>query len=112
MRLPEDAGLPRKVGQVNRSAVLHAIGANTWIWTSPLSDARLAELAPRIAEWGFSIIELPIENLGDWYPARTRELLGRLGLGTTTCLVMPPGRDLVTDDRHVVTQTQAYLKGC
>ena len=26
--------------------MLHPIGANTWIWTSPLTDERLAQLAP------------------------------------------------------------------
>src|SRR5712692_1454783 len=62
----------------------HPIGANTWIWTSPLTDERLAELAPRIRAWGFSTIELPIENLGDWAPVRTAELLSRLGLAART----------------------------
>src|SRR5260370_13327168 len=90
----------------------HPLGANTWIWTSPLTDERLAELAPRIRAWGFSTIELPIENLGDWDPIRTKDLLQQLGLGATTCLVMPPGRDLVTDNRPVVIGTQIYLKGC
>jgi D-psicose/D-tagatose/L-ribulose 3-epimerase len=88
------------------------IGANTWIWTSPLTDERLAELAPRIRAWGFSAIELPIENWADWDPVRTRDLLQQLGLSATTCLVMPPGRDLVTDNRVVVIGTQEYLKGC
>src|SRR6267378_3903236 len=69
----------------------HPIGANTWIWTSPLTDERLAELAP---------------------PIRTKDLLHQLGLSATTCLVMPPGRDLVTDNRMVVIGTQEYLKGC
>ena len=90
----------------------HPIGANAWIWTSPLTDERLAELAPRIRAWGFSTIELPIENLGDWDPIRTKDLLQQLGLSATTCLVMPPGRDLVTDNRMVVVGTQEYLKGC
>ncbi len=92
--------------------MIHLIGANTWIWTSPLTDDRLAELAPRIRAWGFSIIELPIENLADWDAVRTRDLLQELGLAATTCLVMPPGRDLVTEDARVVAETQAYLKGC
>jgi D-psicose/D-tagatose/L-ribulose 3-epimerase len=91
---------------------VHHIGANTWIWTSPLTDAWLAEFAPRIREWGFDVIELPIENLDDWDPQRTRELLERLDLEATTCLVMPPGRDLVTDDRAQVADTQSYLIGC
>ena len=90
----------------------HPLGANTWIWTSPLTDERLAKLAPRIRAWGFSTIELPIENLGDWDPIRTKDLLQQLGLSATTCLVMPPGRDLVTDNRMVVVGTQEYLKGC
>jgi D-psicose/D-tagatose/L-ribulose 3-epimerase len=91
---------------------VHQLGANTWIWTSPLTDTWLAEFAPRIRGWGFDVIELPIENLGDWDPRRTRELLQRLELEATTCLVMPPGRDLVADDRAQVADTQAYLIGC
>jgi len=91
---------------------VNKLGANTWIWTSPLTDAWLAEFAPRIREWGFDVIELPIENLDDWDPERTRELLQQVGLEATTCLVMPPGRDLVPDDRQQIADTQWYLRGC
>ena len=38
------------------------IGVNTWVWTSPLTDESLAELAPKIARMGFGAIELPLEN--------------------------------------------------
>lgn len=48
------------------------LGANTWIWLSPLDDAKLAELAPRIAAWGFDLVEMPIENIGDWDPELSR----------------------------------------
>lgn len=89
---------------------MNPVGANTWIWVSPLTDERLAQLAPRIRAWGFDVIELPIEQPGDWDPGRAAELLAELGLGTTTCAVMPPTRDLVTEDRAVVRETQAYLR--
>ena len=88
------------------------IGANTWIWVSPLTDERLAGLAPRLAAWGFDVAELPVEGLGDWDPSRTAELLGRLGLSATVCAVMPAGRELVAADAAVVADTQAYLRGC
>jgi D-psicose/D-tagatose/L-ribulose 3-epimerase len=91
---------------------VHKLGANTWIWTSPLTDAWLAEFAPRIRAWGFDVIELPIENLDDWQPERTRDVLQHLGLEATTCLVMPPERDLVSDNARQVADTQAYLIGC
>ncbi|PWR05019.1 sugar phosphate isomerase [Micromonospora acroterricola] len=91
---------------------MHPLGANTWIWVSPLTDARLAELAPRICGWGFDAIELPIESPGDWDPDRTADLLAGLGLTATVCAVMPPGRDLTTDDREVVERTADYLRYC
>ena len=38
------------------------LGANTWIWTSPLTDEGLAELAPKLRDWGFDLsgITVPI----------------------------------------------------
>jgi D-psicose/D-tagatose/L-ribulose 3-epimerase len=91
---------------------VNPLGANTWIWTSPLSDGRLAELAPRIAGWGFDVIELPIENLGDWDPDRARRVIADLGLGATTCAVMPSHRDLVADDPDIVATTSEYITAC
>ncbi|HEY8546068.1 MAG TPA: sugar phosphate isomerase/epimerase family protein [Acidimicrobiales bacterium] len=88
------------------------IGANTWIWVSPLTDRALAELAPRIAAWGFDVVELPVEDVGDWDPSRTADLLARLGLRATVCAVMPPGRELVAAPDDVVGATQAYLRRC
>lgn len=86
------------------------IGVNTWVWTSPLTDAGLRELLPRIAAWGFDIAELPVENPGDWDPHLAATLLRDLGLGASVCLVMPPGRELVAADASTVRTTQDYLR--
>ena len=88
------------------------IGANTWIWVSPATDDRVAELAPRVAGWGFDLLELPVEQPGDWDPERTAELLAEHGLGASVCAVMPPGRELVATDAGTVSETQAYLRAC
>ena len=88
------------------------IGVSTWIWYSPLNDARLSELAPRVRAWGFDAIELPLETLIDWDPVRAAVLLADLGLGATTCAVMSGERDLTTADSAVRSETQAYLRGC
>lgn len=86
------------------------IGVNTWVWTSPLTDARLAELAPRVRDWGFDVIELPVEQPGDWDPARASDLLASLGLGATVALVMGEGRELVSVAADTVAATQDYLR--
>jgi D-psicose/D-tagatose/L-ribulose 3-epimerase len=77
-----------------------------------LTDDDLARLAPRIAGWGFDVVEMPIESPGDWDPARTADLLAGLGLGATVCAVMPPGRELVATTPDVVATTQDYLRHC
>ena len=88
------------------------IGVSTWVWTSPLDDATLADLAQRVAGMGFDILELPIERIDDWDPGRAADVLGGLGLAATTCAVMSNGRDLTTTDRATTRATQDYLEAC
>jgi D-psicose/D-tagatose/L-ribulose 3-epimerase len=88
------------------------IGANTWIWTSPLTDEALSELAPKLRDWGFDLVELPVEQLGDWSPERAAEVLAEHGLGASVCVAMGPGRELCGADEQTVATTQAFLRGC
>ncbi|AKH85720.1 sugar phosphate isomerase [Streptomyces sp. CNQ-509] len=85
-------------------------GVNTWVWTSPLTDRRLAELAPRVREWGFDVIELPVENVGDWDPGRAAKLLDSLGLSATLVVAMGPGRELVAAGGETIAATQDLLR--
>jgi D-psicose/D-tagatose/L-ribulose 3-epimerase len=89
-----------------------AIGANVWIWESPITDEAIGALAPRIAGLGFDLVELPVEEPGAWDPKRTAELLGELGVGAGLCCVMPEGRDLAVEDTDVIRSTQEYLSHC
>ena len=91
---------------------MHAIGANTWIWVSPLTDAGLSELAPRIRDWGFDLIELPLEHPSDLDPGRAADLLAELDLGASVCVAMSEDRTLISEDRDVTEATQAYLRAC
>jgi D-psicose/D-tagatose/L-ribulose 3-epimerase len=93
-------------------SAVNPIGVTTWVWSSPLSDAGLDRLVPRIRDWGFDIIELPIEQPGDWTPAHAAVLVADAGLGTTTCAVMTPDRDLTTSHPDLTASTQAYLRAC
>ena len=86
------------------------LGVNTWVWTSPLTDDALAGIAPRVKEWGFDVIELPVEAPGDWDPARAARLLSDLGLAATVVLVMGEGRELVEAPEPVIRSTQDYLR--
>ncbi|MFD0415648.1 sugar phosphate isomerase/epimerase family protein [Streptomyces sp. NPDC127108] len=89
------------------------VGANPWIWHSPVTARALAEVLPRLAAWGFDGVELPLEQPGDWEPEATAKLLGSTGLAAAAVIaVMPPGRDLVRADPATVRATQDYLRRC
>ena len=89
---------------------MREIGVNTWVWTSPLTDAGVADLLRRIADMGFDAVELPLENAGDLTVPVVSDVLAETGL--TPCVVgaMAPGRDLV--DAPCVADTQDYLRAC
>jgi D-psicose/D-tagatose/L-ribulose 3-epimerase len=90
---------------------VNPVGANTWIWQSPLDDATLGPLVARVRDLGFNAIELPIEELGGFDPGLAAELIAAHGLAVSICAAFPPGRDLLAD-AEVVASTQAFLRGC
>lgn len=88
------------------------LGVNTWVWASPLTDGGLDEIARRAAAMGFGAIELPVENPGDWDPARAADLLAELGLEPFVVGAMGVGRDLVNAPDATIAATQQYLSQC
>ncbi|MFS0854277.1 sugar phosphate isomerase/epimerase family protein [Microbacterium sp. 179-I 3D4 NHS] len=87
------------------------LAVNTWVWTSPLTDETLEPLARKAAALGYQALELPLENVGDWDPARTRDVLAAQGLGAVVIGAMGPGRSLVARAGDVAA-TQGYLRSC
>ncbi len=91
---------------------MRAIGVNTWVWTSPLTDANAPDLLRHVAELGFDAVELPLENPGDLDPGATAALLQETGLTPYVVGAMGPGRDLVATSPEAVATTQGYLRAC
>lgn len=88
------------------------IGANLWIWDSPVTTDVIRRRAPQVAAMGFDAIELPLEAPGDWTASDVRPILEEAGLRPGVCAAMGPGRDLTTDDSFVVRSTRDYLRAC
>jgi D-psicose/D-tagatose/L-ribulose 3-epimerase len=85
-------------------------GINTWVWTAPLTTDKLRQLAPKVAEIGFDIIELPLENLGDLDHSTARQIIEDQGLGVSACAAMGPDRDLIHPDAAIRQSGMAYIK--
>ena len=91
---------------------MRAIGINTWVWTSPLTDANLPDLLRHVAALGFDAVELPLEEPGHLDPERTAKVVRDTGLTPYVVGAMAPGRDLVATDAATVAATQDYLHAC
>lgn len=86
------------------------LGVNTWVWVSPLTNEHLGELASRAREFGYGLLELPVEKPGDWGPGKAAEVLEAEGMGARIVGAMGPGRDLLDDSARA--ETQDYLRHC
>jgi D-psicose/D-tagatose/L-ribulose 3-epimerase len=86
------------------------LGISTWVWTSPATTEVLETLLPHIAELGYDVIELPIEEVGQFDVARAGELARDHGLGISVCAVIGPGRDLLLADE--ADRGIRYLRSC
>lgn len=88
------------------------LGINTWVWVSPLTTARLAELAPHIAALGYDWIELPLETIDDIDYERAATIIHDSGLDVSCCVAMGPDRDLIHPDRQIRENGMAYVRQC
>jgi D-psicose/D-tagatose/L-ribulose 3-epimerase len=86
-------------------------GASTWLWTSPFDSTQTA-LLKRIAELGFTAVELPIEDPALVDAAALAPLLADLGLKVHVCGAFGPGRDLTAPDAAARAGARAYINAC
>jgi D-psicose/D-tagatose/L-ribulose 3-epimerase len=90
--------------------VKHPLGLNTWVFVSPPTTEAVAAIAPRVKAMGFDVLELGVEQPGDWDPERTAGILAENGLGTALCAAMGSDKDLT--DPQYVAGTQDYIRYC
>jgi D-psicose/D-tagatose/L-ribulose 3-epimerase len=87
-------------------------GVSTWVWTAPLIDDDLKTLAPKIANAGFDIIELPLEIENGFDYLLAADLINEYGLSATTCVAMGQDRDLIHPDKSIRDNGKRYVRHC
>ena len=61
---------------------------------------------------GFDLVEVPIENPGDFDYARAGAIARDHGLAVTVCAAMSPDRDLIHPDESIRANGMAYVRHC
>jgi len=88
------------------------LGVNAWVWLAPLTTDGLAEVAAKVADMGFDLVETAIEVPGGYDYARTGEVMKDHGLGVSLVTVLAPDRNLVHPDEKVRENGRAYMRYC
>jgi D-psicose/D-tagatose/L-ribulose 3-epimerase len=85
------------------------IGANTFIWRSPLSTETDLDLPGKLATMGFDLIEVAVEDPGLINLESLKDALEETGLGVVTCGAFGPGRNLSSLEEVERAAAKEYL---
>jgi D-psicose/D-tagatose/L-ribulose 3-epimerase len=87
-------------------------GVNAWVWIAPITTEGLAQVVPHVAEMGFDLIEVPIEDPGAFDYARTAEAIRDHDLDVSVVAAMGPDRDLIHPEKEIQDSGVAYVRHC
>lgn len=87
-------------------------GANTFIWTSPFATATQQPLLTKVAQMGFDLIEVAVEDPALVDVAALRQATEAAGLGVIICGAFGPDRNLSSEDAAIRQNAETYLQWC
>jgi D-psicose/D-tagatose/L-ribulose 3-epimerase len=88
---------------------MNPLGANTWIWVSPLTDEHL-ELVGRVKELGLDVLELAVEDTEAVSAEQWRAAGDAAGVAFSVCGAFGPERDLSHEEARIRGLALDYLE--
>lgn len=88
---------------------MNPIGACTWIWTAPFTDAE-AGLAAHVAELGFDVLEVCVEDTSLVHAETLRAAGAAAGIAYSVCGAFGADRDLAAEDPAPRDNALAYIR--
>ncbi len=92
----------------SETQVTNPLGACTWLWTAPFSDAD-AGLAGRVARLGFDVLEVCVEDPDLVTAEALAAAAAEAGVALSVCGAFGPDRDLAHPDRRPQENALEYI---
>ena len=86
-------------------------GASTFIWVSPFGTDTL-DLIDKVADLGFDLIEICIEDPDTIHTDLIRARLDQAGIKALVCGAFGPNRDMSAEDASIRAEAARYLRTC
>lgn len=87
-------------------------GASSFVWASPFGDANVGALAQRVADIGFDVLEICIEDPQLVTAAAVVDAAQAAGVTVSVCGAFGPDRDVSHDDPDMRRRGLDYLRTC
>src|SRR5690606_11426771 len=87
-------------------------GASTWLWESPFSTQSIKTLFPKIAQLGFDVVEIAVEDPALIDVKKVKTALTDYGLETVICGAFGNSRDLTNESIQVQQNGLDYIESC
>ncbi|HTP02958.1 MAG TPA: sugar phosphate isomerase/epimerase family protein [Anaerolineales bacterium] len=85
-------------------------GINTFVWVSPCTTEAVCDLAPKVKDLGFDILEIAVENPALIDPRAVRSQLDKNGLRGIICGAFGPDRNLCSTNPEYVNNARDYIR--
>jgi len=87
-------------------------GVSTWLWTSPFKTESIKVLFPKIANMGFDVVEIAVEEPSLIDIKAVKKELQQHNLKGIICGAFGPTRDLTNEDAAVHRNCFSYIESC
>lgn len=87
-------------------------GVSTWLWTSPFTTESIGVLFPKIAELGFDVVEIAVEDPSLIDIKILEEALKQYKLKAVICGAFGASRDLTSEDVLLHKNSFTYIEAC
>ncbi|NPV87310.1 MAG: sugar phosphate isomerase/epimerase [Anaerolineae bacterium] len=85
-------------------------GISSFVYVSPCTTQAVAELAPRLRQMGFDLLELDVEAVEDLDVRQVKAILAQHGLGAIVCGAFGPQRNLCSADAAIRQNAKDYIR--
>ena len=87
-------------------------GVSTWLWASPFTTQSINELFPKIAQIGFDVVEIAVEDPALIDVKKVKSALNDHGLKASICGAFGSSRDLTNESKQVQQNGLSYIESC
>jgi D-psicose/D-tagatose/L-ribulose 3-epimerase len=85
-------------------------GVNTFVWISPCTTAAVKDIALKVKNMGFDILEISVENPDLINVHKAKEILSENHLDGIVCGVFGPNRNICSDDPKIRENAKTYIR--